>query len=71
MPFLYAPNNKLDQNVVAYSLMWPIKDIKMSDLICRDFLNGYPQARQRSSRLAAWYKVPEAYYAKLIQDHDK
>lgn len=42
MPFLYAPNNKLDENVVAFSLMWPIKDIKMGDLISRDFLNGYP-----------------------------
>ena len=71
MPFLYAPNNKLDENVVAFSLMWPIKDIKMGDLISRDFLNGYPEARQRSSRLAAWYKVPEAYYSKLIEDHDK
>lgn len=28
IPFLYAPNNKMDSDVQAFSIMWPIKDIK-------------------------------------------
>jgi len=27
MPFLYAPNNKLDESVQAYSIFWATKDI--------------------------------------------
>jgi hypothetical protein len=28
IPFLYAANNKMDENLIAYSLIWPLKDIK-------------------------------------------
>ena len=39
-PFLYAPNFKLDSEVQAFSIMWPVKDIKAGELIFRDYLNG-------------------------------
>jgi tubulin--tyrosine ligase-like protein 12 len=40
MPFLYAPNNKLDESVQAYSIFWPVKDIEHDNLSYRDYLNG-------------------------------
>ena len=39
-PFLYAPNNALDDKVIAYTLMWLCEDVKENDLIERDYLNG-------------------------------
>ena len=48
---------------MAFSVFWPLVDIKMGDIITRDFLNGFTEQRQRSSRLAAWFKLPEVYYA--------
>lgn len=66
IPFLFAPNNTLDENVIAFSLAWPTTDIKMGDLVVRDYLNGLPEMRQRSTRLAAWFKLPEPYYLSQI-----
>lgn len=40
IPFLYAPNYKLDSEVQAFSIMWPIKDIEPEEQIYRDYLNG-------------------------------
>lgn len=40
IPFLYAPNYKLDSDVQAFSLLWPLKDIKAGDLLTKDYLNG-------------------------------
>jgi tubulin--tyrosine ligase-like protein 12 len=40
VPFLYAPNNKLDDKVVSYTLMWPLEEINEGDTITRDYLNG-------------------------------
>jgi tubulin--tyrosine ligase-like protein 12 len=40
IPFLYAPNNKMDSEVQAFSIMWPIKDIKEGELLTKDYLNG-------------------------------
>lgn len=71
VPFLFAPYNKLDEHVSAYSIIWPLKDIKMGDLVVRDFPNGFTEARQRSSRLATWYKLPESYYFNQINQYNK
>ncbi len=40
IPFLYAPNFKLDSQVQAFSILWPIKDIEVGGQIFRDYLNG-------------------------------
>jgi tubulin--tyrosine ligase-like protein 12 len=63
MPFLFAPNNKLDESVQAYSIFWPVKDFEPNSLAFRDYLNGISEQRQRSHRLAIWYQLPEKYYA--------
>jgi hypothetical protein len=39
-PFLYASNNTMDENVISYSVVWPIKDIQANDTIFRDYLWG-------------------------------
>ena len=43
IPFLYAPHNKLDDDVISYSLLWPLQDIKEGDLVTKDYLNGIPE----------------------------
>jgi tubulin--tyrosine ligase-like protein 12 len=40
IPFLYAPNFKLDSEVQAFSLLWPLKDISPGESLHRDYLNG-------------------------------
>jgi len=37
---LYAPQNALDESVVAYTLLWPLKDLEQGSLVTRDYLNG-------------------------------
>lgn len=43
----------------------------MGDLVTRDFLNGFTEARQRSSRLAVWYKLPEPFYFNQIDHYNE
>lgn len=40
VPFLYAPNNKMDDKTISYSLVWPIKDLSPGEDLNRDFLMG-------------------------------
>jgi len=40
IPFLYAPNFKLDSEVQAFSILWPVKDIPAGGQLLRDYLNG-------------------------------
>jgi tubulin--tyrosine ligase-like protein 12 len=47
--------------------LWPIKDIDAGQNIFRDYLNGIKEERQRSSRLAIWYKLPGTYYKGIIK----
>ena len=58
MPFLYAPNNKLDEKAISFTLMWPLQDIKAGEYLTRDYLNGIKEEKQRSTRKAAWFKLP-------------
>lgn len=40
IPFLFAEDNKQGPNMVALSLIWPIRDIKAGECLVRDYLNG-------------------------------
>lgn len=51
--------------MVAYSLLWPVKPIKEGELVSRDYLHGLGEKKQRSSRLAIWYNLPDDYYKKI------
>ena len=71
VPFLYAPNHKLDDKVVSYSLLWPVKHLHEGDLVTRDFLNGIPEEKQRSHRLSAWFKPSTELYQSAIDSYNK
>jgi tubulin--tyrosine ligase-like protein 12 len=55
MPFLYSEDNKVGENMWAYSIFWPLKSIASGEYIYRDYLHGLSEEKQRSSRLAIWY----------------
>ena len=69
IPFLYAPNNKLDDKVISYTLLWPTKEINEGDTLTRDYLNGLKEEKQRSTRMAAWYRLPESKYISMNNEH--
>lgn len=46
----------------AYSVIWPVKPIKAGEFLYRDYLNGYTEQRQRSSRLAIWFNLPQTFF---------
>ncbi|KRX08784.1 hypothetical protein PPERSA_08095 [Pseudocohnilembus persalinus] len=62
IPFLFAPNNKLDEKAISYSICWPIKDIKENDFITRDYLMGITELQQRSSKLITWFDLPTKFF---------
>lgn len=62
-PFLYSPNLKVGEELEAFTIMWTVKDIAEGQLVERDYLCGLPEAKQRSSRLAAWYDLPRQVYS--------
>lgn len=62
IPFLYSEDNKLGENMWAYSILWPVSSIKAGELIYRDFLHGYTEERQRSSRLGIWFNLPKKFF---------
>lgn len=41
IPFLYSEDNKLGENMWAYSIVWPLKSINAGDILYRDYLHGY------------------------------
>ncbi|KAL4484835.1 hypothetical protein ABPG74_020012 [Tetrahymena malaccensis] len=71
IPFQYSLSNS-DQNgleLKSLTIIWPIYQIQAGDIVYRDYLAGFDESKQRSARLATWFKVPEDYFAKCIQDY--
>eukprot|EP00850_Spirogloea_muscicola_P021625 SM000256S08679 [mRNA] locus=s256:71999:76864:+ [translate_table: standard] len=65
-PFMYFPDGTL-KSAISYSLVWPIKNVKLHEDCTRDFLPGVGEEQQRSARLTAWFHTPpdvfrEAYH---------
>ncbi|EGR30458.1 tubulin-tyrosine ligase family protein, putative [Ichthyophthirius multifiliis] len=69
IPFLFAPNNEMDDKMISYSVLWVSENIKSGDQIYRDYLFGINEKKQRSSRLTAFFKVPENYFMKRYQEY--
>lgn len=61
-PFMYSPNNKLDDHTITYSIAWPLSNIDEGDIIYRDFLKGIDESKFRSARLKVWFNTPDDYY---------
>ena len=61
-PFIFAKNNKFQDDMITYSLLWPKKNIKKGDEIFVDYLANIGENEERSSRLTCWYKTPNDYF---------
>jgi len=61
-PFLFSPSNTFKDDVITYSILWPIKDIKKNDEILRDYLHNINETMQRSARLTCWFNTPKQYF---------
>jgi tubulin--tyrosine ligase-like protein 12 len=70
-PFLFAPNNKLDENVISYSILWLTHDVKAGDIISRDYLCGIDESRGRISRLNVWFDLPKHPFYEKARAHNK
>lgn len=63
LPLIYSPNCKVDDPATTtYSICWPKEEIKASNYLSRDFLQGIDEAHWRSARLYPWFNVFEEYY---------
>lgn len=71
IPFLFSEDNKMGQNMWAYSIFWPIKPISAGDYVTKDYLHGYPEDKQRSSRLAIWYELPRGFFNNKFNAFEK
>ena len=63
-PIIFSKNNKFDEDMITYSLLWPKKDIKKGDEIFVDYLANISENEERSSRLTCWYQTPSSYFEK-------
>ena len=63
-PFIFAKNNKFEEDMITYSLLWPKKNINKGEEIFIDYLANISENEERSSRLTCWYKTPNNYFEK-------
>ena len=49
-------------DVITYSILWPVKDLRKKDEIVRDYLYNITEANQRSARLTCWFNTPKPYF---------
>ena len=61
-PFTYCPTGIMDEKTITYSIMWTLQDIKVNEVLNRDFLPGVTEEKFRSARLFVWFNTPMAYY---------
>ena len=66
-PFLFAPNNKFDENMISYTLIWPNQAIHKGDTVFRDYLFGIDETKFRSAKLACWFEIP---YSIFIENYN-
>ena len=67
-PFIFAKNNKFEEDMITYSLLWPKKNISKGEEIFIDYLANISENEERSSRLTCWYKTPNNYFEKKFLD---
>jgi tubulin--tyrosine ligase-like protein 12 len=62
-PFIYSPSNTFKDDMITYSLLWPLRDIQKNEEINRDFLTNISENQQRSARLTCWFDTPKDYFS--------
>lgn len=70
-PFLFAPNNKFDDSMISYSLLWPIKDLQVGETLFRDYLFGIDEEKFRSGKLACWFDISYEFFLSTYQTYKK
>ena len=62
-PIIYSKSNKFEKDeLITYSILWPIKDVKKGDEIYIDFLANIGENEERSARLTTWFNTPKEYF---------
>lgn len=71
VPFLFAPSNKFDENMISYSLIWPNLDLEIGQSIFRDYLFGIDETKFRSAKLACWFHIPYSIFIENYHNYKK
>lgn len=66
-PFIFSPNNKIDDQTITYSFAWPLRNIDAGEVIYRDFLMGINEEKYRSTRLSVWFNTPQEYFQEQLR----
>ena len=70
-PFLFAPNNKFDEHMISYNLIWPTQNLEHGQNLFRDYLFGIDETRFRSAKLACWFDIPYSIFIENYQNYKK
>ena len=71
-PFIYSKSGKFEKDeLITYSILWPLKNLKKGDEIFIDFLANISENEERSQRLTCWYKTPNEYFNKKFNEKIK
>ena len=71
-PFIYSKSNNFEKDeLITYSILWPLKNLKKGDEVFIDFLTNISENEERSQRLTCWYKTPEEYFNKKFSEKIK
>jgi hypothetical protein len=62
-PFIFSPSNTFKDDMITYSILWPLKDVRKDQEISRDYLNNISESQQRSARLTCWFNTPREYFS--------
>ncbi len=71
VPFIFSKSNTFKDDMITYSIMWPIHDIYSGSEISRDFLLNINEQMQRSARLTVWFQTPRGYFLNKFEDNTK
>jgi hypothetical protein len=58
---MFSKSNQAGE-LMPFTVLWPVKDIKPNESILRDKLAGFDESKFRSSRLRVWFETPDEYY---------
>ncbi len=71
-PFIFSKTNNFEKDeLITYSILWPLKNLKKGDEVFIDFLTNISENEERSQRLTCWYKTPEEYFNKKFNEKIK
>ena len=70
-PFIFSKSNQFKDDMITYSIMWPIHDIYAGAEVTKDFLLNINENMQRSARLTTWFRTPREYFLGKFEENTK